>query len=524
MTRFDTGPPLSRRTVLRIGAGAGAGLTLGLGSACAGPTGAPGPGTISLGFNRSLVSLDNKLNQFDAAVTVQRAVRQTLTRVGDELKLQLVLADRFELTAPTRWTVRLRAGVRYSDGSPVTVADVATALKMYGQVNGSFITGFFPELPTVEQVDSRTFHLRTGRPLPVLDYLMANILITPAKANRPEELSSGLGSGPYTVTSANSGTGEYSLTRNTKYWGPRPRIDNVRVRFVPEESSRVMAMRAGELDVVDSLTPDSADQLDGLPGVSIQRAAGTRINQLFFNFRKKEGQPLADPRVRQALSLAVDGQALIRDVLTGSAEAARGVVPLTLEGAVRTGSYVYDPGKSRKMLDSLGVRGLKVKIIWETGEFAADTSVMEAVLEMLRDVGVAATLQQFEPGGDILQWRQGRRGDWDILGNGFGSPSGQAISTLQGMFGGTPEKEKTRDTYQGFVVPRIADALSNASAEIDTARRLAQLATTQKEIWALWPALWAFVPDVVTARRDRVQDLGLQSVNSYDLATVRLEG
>lgn len=295
MTRFDTGPPMSRRTVLRIGAGAGAGLTLGLGSACAGPTGAPGPGTISLGFNRSLVSLDNKLNQFDAAVTVQRAVRQTLTRVGEELKLQLVLADRFELTAPTRWTVRLRAGVRYSDGSPVTVADVTTALKMYGQVNGSFITGFFPELPTVEQVDSRTFHLRTGRPLPVLDYLMANILITPAKANRPEELSGGLGSGPYTVTSANSGTGEYSLTRNTAYWGPRPRIDNVRVRFVPEESSRVMAMRAGELDVVDSLTPDSADQLDGLPGVSIQRAAGTRINQLFFNFRKKEGQPLADP-------------------------------------------------------------------------------------------------------------------------------------------------------------------------------------------------------------------------------------
>jgi peptide/nickel transport system substrate-binding protein len=114
--------------VLRWGALGGATVALGPLSACAGPTGAPGPGTLTLGLNRSLVSPDNTLNQFEAAVTVQRAVRQALTRIGPDLEPQLVLDDRFERTEPTAWTVRLRDGVGYSDGSPVTVEDVATAL------------------------------------------------------------------------------------------------------------------------------------------------------------------------------------------------------------------------------------------------------------------------------------------------------------------------------------------------------------------------------------------------------------
>ena len=62
-------------------------------------------------------------------------------------------------------------------------------------------------------------------------------------------------------------------------------------------------------------------------------------------------------------------------------------------------------------------------------------------------------LQQFEPGGNILAWRQGKQGDWDLLGNGFSSPTGLAITMMQGMYGGTAEKEKTRDTYQGYVGP-----------------------------------------------------------------------
>ncbi|MDT0454085.1 ABC transporter substrate-binding protein, partial [Streptomyces hesseae] len=152
----------------------GAGLALGPAlAACAGPTGTPGPGPLTMALNRSLVSLDNKLNQFDAAVTVQRAVRQGLTRIGADLTPELVLAERFELTGDTEWTVQLREGVVYSDGTPVTPQDVATALEMYQGVNGSFLASFFREWPTVEVLDERTFTMNTELPEPNLDYLLA---------------------------------------------------------------------------------------------------------------------------------------------------------------------------------------------------------------------------------------------------------------------------------------------------------------------------------------------------------------
>jgi peptide/nickel transport system substrate-binding protein len=515
---------LSRRSLLRAGLAAGAFMAVGsLASGCAGPTGLPDEGTLILALNRSLVSLDNKLNQFDAAITVQRAVRQALTEIGPDATPRLVLAESFEPTTDTQWTVRLRQGVVYSDGSPVTVEDVATALEMYSQVNGSFVASFFPEFPTVTAIDGRTFTLDSSQPIPVLDALMSNILITPAAANVPEELQDGVGSGPFMVTRFNRGAGTYSLTRNPNYWGPRPGVENVEVRFLPEESSRVIALRSGEVDVIDSITPDSRLQLDGLPGIALEEASSFRINQLFYNFRKPQGHPLADARVREALSYAVDGEALVRDVLTNSVTAARGVVPPDLAGYQEIGGYEHDPDRCRSMLAELGASDLTLKIIWESGEFAGDTFVMEALVEMFGAVGVRTTLQQFEPGGDILSWRQGKAGDWDLLGNGFSAATGLALTILQGMYSGTAEKEETRDTYQGYVVPPVADAIAVASSEPDATRRQQLLGDAQRAVWDTWPCAWQFIPKSVLARRDRVQGLSLASSNSYPLADVALE-
>ena len=202
---------VSRRSVLKfvslLGGGAIAAPAL---AACAGPkaatnaagtagaSGAAG-GRLSIVLNRNLVTLDNKLNQYDAAVTVQRAVREALTRIGSDLKPELVLAQSFEQTKPTVWTVKLRDDIRYSDKSTVKVEDVETALKMYFQVKAGYVASQFPEQPVFAKVDDRTFTLTTKNPVVSLNSLMSNILITPAAANKPEDLGSGIGTGPFTI-------------------------------------------------------------------------------------------------------------------------------------------------------------------------------------------------------------------------------------------------------------------------------------------------------------------------------------
>ncbi|HET7397851.1 MAG TPA: ABC transporter substrate-binding protein [Intrasporangium sp.] len=527
---------VSRRSVLKfaslLGAGAIAAPAL---AACAGPKTATNPagtagaagaagGKLSIVLNRNLVSLDNKLNQYDAAVTVQRAVREALTKIGDDLKPELVLAQSFEQTKPTVWTVKLRDDIHYSDKSKVTVEDVETALKMYFQVKAGYVASQFPEQPAFAKVDDRTFTLTTKRPVVSLNSLMSNILITPAAANKPEELGTGLGTGPFTIADANSGTGTYRLVRNPNYWGTAPKLDEVNVSYQEEEGARVIAITSGQADVIDTITPESAASLKTKSDIDVIETPGTRLIHLFYNFRKPAGHPVADPKVREALSHAIDHDSLIKALMNGQVTSAEGVVPKTLAGFAKTGDYTYDPAKAKSMLAEAGATGLKLRFIWEDSEFAGASRVLEAISQMLAAVGVTAELKMIPKGGEINAWRRGEAGDWDVLANGYGNQTGLALTNLQGQYGGTAEKEKTRDTYHGFVVPEITALLDQAAAEADESKRNALLAQAQEKIWALWPAMWAWTPNNVLAKRKRVATLNLRPINSYDLGSVAVSG
>ena len=185
----------------------------------------------------------------------------------------MVLAERFELTQPTPGPCG-SARIRYSDNSAVEIADIATALEMYRDTKGGFLATFFPEWPTVVKIDDRTFRFETKAPLPILDYLMANILITPAKDNKPEELQSGVGSGPYVVTEADRGTGNYLLDASPNYWGAKPNLSQVQVRFLPEESTRVVSLRSGEV-TSSTPSPDGAGAAPRPARVTIETRPGT---------------------------------------------------------------------------------------------------------------------------------------------------------------------------------------------------------------------------------------------------------
>ena len=521
---------VSRRSILKLASLAGAGAALRsrprrlrrardqparatAGAAAAG-------GTLSIVLNRNLVSLDNKLNQYDAAVTVQRAVREALTKIGDKLTPELVLAESFEQTKPTEWTVKLRDDIHYSDKSKVTVEDVETALRLYFEVKAGYVASQFPEQPTFTKVDDRTFTLTTKNPVVSLNSLMSNILITPAADNKAEELGTGLGTGPFTIASADSGTGTYRLVRNANYWGSRPsstRSTSATRRRRAPASSR--SPRARPTSSTRS-RPSRRRRSRRTPTSTSSRRRARASSTSSTTSASPTGSPLANPKVREALSYAIDHESLIKALMNGQVTSAEGVVPTTLAGFAKTGEYTYDVAKAKQMLADNGAAGLKVRIIWEDSEFAGASRVLEAVSQMFAAVGVTAELKMIPKGGEINAWRRGEAGDWDILANGYGNQTGLALTNLQGQYGGTAEKEKTRDTYHGFVVPEITALLDKAAAESDEAKRNDLLKQAQEKIWAEWPAVWAWTPNNVLAKRKRVQNLNLRATNSYDLAAV----
>lgn len=518
---------VSRRTFLgSIGI---AGLAVGGSSllqACgAGPTGGGGDTKVlNLAFNRDLVTIDNKTNQFDALVTVQQAVRQGLVGLDAELNLQTVLAESFELTAPTEWTVRLRDGITYSDGSALQIKDVSTAIAAYRDTPNGYIATQFSEWPEVEPVDDLTFKLVTNAPNYTLDRMMANILIMPAAVNGPKDINEAPGTGPYVVSKANSGAGTYEYSLNPEYSGSKASISKVAFRYIPEDSVRVAALERGEVDIIDSLPPDVAAQVDdgAVEGVTLIRSEGVRLTHLFYNFRKPSRHPLANPRVREALTYAIDGASIIDNIMLGSVTALEGVVPLKLIDAAEVGQFSFDPARAQQMLSAEGVSNLKIRMIWESGEFFSDAQVMEAIAGMLKDVGVTAELRQFEPGGDIQAWRRGEAGDWDVLGNGYPNLTGLALDTLRGVYGSTREEEATRDSYHGYVYPDVTATIETASQTEDPSERATLLLQAQKDIWSTWPTMWAFAQNNALAHRNHVEGIELRPSNSYELGGVQL--
>jgi ABC-type transport system substrate-binding protein len=256
--------------------------------------------------------------------------------------------------------------------------------------------------------------------------------------------------------------------------------------------------------------------------VTLIRSEGLRLTHLFYNFRKPAGHPLANPRVREALTYAINGASIIDNILLGSVAALDGVVPLKLVDAAEVGKFSFDPARAQQMLRAEGVSNLKITMIWESGEFFSDAQVMEAIAGMLRDVGVTAELKQFQPGGDIGTWRRGEAGDWDVLGNGYPNLTGLALDTLRGVYGSTPAEEATRDSYHGYVYPGITAQIETASQTEDPAERAAILLRAQKEIWSTWPTMWAFAQNNALAHRNHVEGIRLRPNNSYDLGGVRL--
>jgi peptide/nickel transport system substrate-binding protein len=526
---YDRGPfavarRLDRRRLMRAGASLAAGsAALGGRRPVAASRQSDGSGVLTLGFNREFVSLDTKTYNFDAQQTVLNAVRQGLTGLDANLDVVPLVAESFEPESATAWRVTLRDGITFSDGTPVAIADVEAAIAAYRDNPNVGFAGQFPEWPTVEAIDERAFLLRTEQPVVLLPRLMSLVYIIPAALNRPVDVDDAPGTGPYRVVSFDKGAQTIELEPNPNYWGDPPRVASVRTRYFAEDSVRIAALQAGEIDVADSVPPDIAAALEGDANLAIARTPGTRLAHLGYNFRKPAGHPLTDPRVREALSLAVDGNAILETILAGAASPLTGLIPGTLQGAVAVGEYRHDPERARALLDEAGHDDLQLVAIWERGEFQRDTQIMETVAAMLSAVGVQLTLTEFESGGDIGAWRRGETGDWDIIGNGYGNLVGSALPTLLGVLGATPEMEEERASYHGYVVPEVADMLRRAASEVDEPTRLRLLAEAQELAWPTWPQLWGFAQNNATAYARRVDDLTLSPLNRFDLASVSVE-
>lgn len=240
------------------------------------------------------------------------AVHDSLVQLkGDELVLQL--AESIEPNEDgSEWTIVLREGPTFHDGSPVTAADVVYSLNLYGASPnfGQFYA--LIDLANLQATDDRTVVVPMTTPRSdLIDSIFSQLsTIVPEGFT---DWGANVGSGPFILESYDPGTGAV-VVRNPDYWDGAPSIERVEFTSIADPATRVNALTSGEIDYVSSIDATSAATLEGTDGIQLTGAGPTSSSIRCFAFNRKQA-PFDDPTVIEACKLAVDRQQLI-DVIT----------------------------------------------------------------------------------------------------------------------------------------------------------------------------------------------------------------
>ncbi|MCP9488260.1 MAG: ABC transporter substrate-binding protein [Solirubrobacteraceae bacterium MAG38_C4-C5] len=264
----------------------------------------------------------------------------------------------------TEWTVELRPGVRWHDGEPFTAEDVAFSFDYYErfpELSGRYAHHVFdvPPLEDAEVIDPQTVRLTFRQPAPQFPIMPgADLPIIPehiwSEIEDPgtvdEELP--IGTGPFKVTEIEPDQ-RYVMEANPQYFKGRPLVDRIEMPIVEDPSSAFQALRAGEIDqVARNLPPELVNQFADASGLEVLEGTRFESTQLYFNARRA---PWSDPAVRKAISLAIDSQQLVDQVLLGQGrEGNDGFIHPDSPWAGENNGHESDPQRAERMLEEAG--------------------------------------------------------------------------------------------------------------------------------------------------------------------------
>ena len=369
--------------------------------------------TLRIGFKAAVDGADPHLT-FTPNRNVQLHVWETLTTQDLTMRVQPGLAETWRSIDPLAWEFRLRPGVTFSDGSPFTSEDAAFSVRRAQAATGPrTYSASVRNVTATETPDPHTLILRTSAPTPLQPDLLAAIAMVSARAARDAvdaDFNGGraaIGTGPYRWVRWTPSQ-DVVLDRNPAWRGTPEPWERVIFRFLSNDSARVAALLAGDLDVVDYIPSGLYARVRDSDTTRLV-TGDTNFTHYFYldsmsarvtNATGADGQPLAenplrDLRVRQAMSLAINRVGLAERVMEGSASPTGQIAPPGFIGHdPDLWMPRHDPAASRRLLAEAGhARGFGLTLHCTLDRFAGDARVCQAIGQMLTAVGIRAQIE-----------------------------------------------------------------------------------------------------------------------------------
>jgi peptide/nickel transport system substrate-binding protein len=304
-----------------------------------------------------------------------------------------VLAESWEFQGK-RWVFRLRKGVKFHNGAPLTSKDVAFSVdRMRDEKGGSLQAPNFKDVSEIQTPDDQTVIFVTKQPLAIfLDRLENRFILSKVAADKygDQLYQNPIGTGPYKFVSYQRG-GNFVFTRNDDYWGGKANIKEVIFRKVTEEAARLAALESGQADFINNVPVHEVARLERHPRVRIDRIEGLRMFFLAMNVAHK---PFDNKLVRQAANYAVDAPSIVKNIFDGIGYPINGPVGSQVIGAdPKLKRYPYDPKRAKELLAQAGYAdGCDVQLYYSAGRYPKDREVCQVVAAQMAKAGFRVEL------------------------------------------------------------------------------------------------------------------------------------
>ena len=492
MQRFHV---LVRRSIratsaIAVGAAIATAVTAGL-SFLAFPAAAA---NLAVGLGTDVTAIDPHYHNLTPNNNVAAHIFGYLVERNEKSQLQPGLATEWKTIDPLTWEFRLRKGVKFHDGSDFTAADVVASIERVPTVpnSPSPFTAYTKQIKEMIVVDPLTIRFKTATPYPLMPSDMTQVAIiskSAAKAST-DDFNTGkaaIGTGPYKLVRYAKGD-RIELARNDAYWGGRTPWEKVTLRLLPQDASRVAALLSGDVQVIENVPTSDVANLRKDKRVAIFRTVADRLIYLHMDSDRdaspfvtdKAGKPLAknplkDPRVRKAISKAINRPAMVEKVMEGEAVPAGQLVPDFLFGATKNLKVeAFDPEGAKKLLAEAGYPdGFGLTIHAPNNRYVNDAKVAQAVAQMLSRVGIDTKVVAM-PSATYFTQATDLKFSFMLLG--WSTGTGEASSSLKALLM-TFNRDKGYGTAnRGRYSNGKVDALTeDALATVDDAKREAYL-------------------------------------------------
>lgn len=373
------------------------------------------------------------------------------------------LADGWEFNkAGTELTFHLKKGVTYHDGAPFNAESVKKDLLFNkGNPNYGYLAGVVG-IQDVEVVDENTIKFTYATPsleylndfcyMDVMNMVSPNVI----EEGNFESMKGVMGTGAYKYGKFKEGE-KTILTRNENYWGDKPQFDEIEIKYIPEDSSRLQALKNGEIDLIFGntlLSWDDYKQAISMPGIKGEVCSfPTRTNNLVLN---ASHVGLSELKVREALAYAIDKEAISQGLSEGNEPVAHTSFPDGTPYIDNSRAIIrkYDKEKAKQLLDEAGwklyegakVRSkegktLSLKMTYDSAQ-VYNKILVTTVMSQMAEVGI-----EVEPVGldGMTWWKTGFDGDYDITIWNTTCPYRDPQSFYVGMLNMTPHVPSIKD-------------------------------------------------------------------------------